>query len=197
MKIKLLHFIIYVFVLFGSGFAQSVWEWRNPLPQGHHLKGVAYGNNQFIAVGEYSTILTSPEGVTWTERSSGKTGGLQSVVYGNNQFIAVGRKGRILSSKADLKVPILSISDRKSTFPLRITPVLNRISIQMPNTKHIGKELWISLFNAAGRTVYTTKMKMTAGKFNFPIPGLSQGVYLTKIKSGKSFEYSGSVAITR
>jgi hypothetical protein len=28
------------------------WTWRNPLPQGNSLFGIAYGNNQFVAVGD-------------------------------------------------------------------------------------------------------------------------------------------------
>src|SRR5262245_32690496 len=35
------------------------WTWRNPLPQGHCLFAVAYGNNQFVAVGDAGTIIQS------------------------------------------------------------------------------------------------------------------------------------------
>ncbi len=60
--------------------------------------GIAYGNNQFVAVGtgnyngtnQYGAIMTSPDGVTWTERGSGTTSQLNGVCYGNNQFVAVG-----------------------------------------------------------------------------------------------------------
>jgi hypothetical protein len=80
---------------------------------------------------------------------------------------------------------------------MRIFPVLKRLSIQMPNTKHIGKEVQISLFNAAGRVAYITELKMTARKFDFPVPGLAQRVFHIKITIGKSLEYSGSVVIIR
>ena len=63
------------------GFAQTVWELRNPLSQGISLDAVAYGNNQFITVGENGTILTSPDGVKWTERYSGKIYEFLSVTY--------------------------------------------------------------------------------------------------------------------
>ena len=36
------------------------------------------------------TILTSPDGVTWTTRISGTSYGLNGVTYGNNTFVAVG-----------------------------------------------------------------------------------------------------------
>jgi hypothetical protein len=34
------------------------------------LNGVAYGNGLFVAVGDFGTILTSPDGVNWTVRTS-------------------------------------------------------------------------------------------------------------------------------
>jgi len=59
------------------------------------LNGVAYGNGTFVAVGDWTdfhiTILTSPDGVTWTER--GKTypfDYLDGVSFGNGTFVAVG-----------------------------------------------------------------------------------------------------------
>jgi hypothetical protein len=32
---------------------------------------VTYGNGLFVAVGDGGTILTSPDGVTWTAQTSG------------------------------------------------------------------------------------------------------------------------------
>ena len=74
------------------------WHWRNPLPQGNTLEAIAYGNGTFVAVGDSGTILTSPDGVTWTIRSSGTSNSLYGVTYGNNTFVAVGYNGAILTS---------------------------------------------------------------------------------------------------
>ena len=74
------------------------WHWRNPLPQGNTLKGIAYGNGTFVAVGESGTILTSTDGTTWTSRTSGTTYGLNSVTYGSGTFVTVGDNGTILQS---------------------------------------------------------------------------------------------------
>jgi hypothetical protein len=68
------------------------WTWRNPLPQGNGLSAVAYGNNQFVAVGYLGTILTSPDGIAWTERPSAAPTDLFGITFGNNQFVAVGYK---------------------------------------------------------------------------------------------------------
>jgi hypothetical protein len=51
-----------------------------------------------VAVGILGTILTSPDGVTWTERTSGTSRNLNSVTYGNGTFMAVGEYGTIVTS---------------------------------------------------------------------------------------------------
>jgi hypothetical protein len=74
------------------------WNWRIPLPTGNNLYGVSYGNSTFVAVGGGGTILTSPDGATWTSRSSGTTNDLGGVSYGNSAFVAVGGGGTVLTS---------------------------------------------------------------------------------------------------
>ncbi len=74
------------------------WHWRNPLPQGNSLMAVAYGNGIFVVVGQHGTILTSPDGITWTLRPSGVTSDLLGVTYGNGIFVAVGASATILAS---------------------------------------------------------------------------------------------------
>jgi hypothetical protein len=72
------------------------WTWRNPVPTGETLNAVAYGHDLFVAVG--GTIVTSPDGVSWVERSSGPAPWLYSIAFGNNQFAAVGDGDTILTS---------------------------------------------------------------------------------------------------
>ncbi len=64
------------------------------------LGGVTYGNGKFVAVGNRATILTSPDGETWTQQDSGAStiNNLFSVTYGNGTFVAVGYPGTILTS---------------------------------------------------------------------------------------------------
>ena len=86
MRTKLLCCFIYVFGILSSGFKQSVWEWRNPLTQGNNLDAAAFGNNKYIAVGEWGTILTSPDGTMWTDRALGLKNNLNSVTYGKRSY---------------------------------------------------------------------------------------------------------------
>jgi hypothetical protein len=75
------------------------------------LNDVAYGNGVFVAVSGWGdvqsmwpetpvngAILTSLDGVNWTQRQTGTTNALNRVAYGNGRFVAVGRHGIILVS---------------------------------------------------------------------------------------------------
>ena len=62
------------------------------------LRGVAFGNSTFVAVGQSGTILTSTDGETWTSRTSGTSNYLYDIAFGNSTFVAVGQSGTILTS---------------------------------------------------------------------------------------------------
>ena len=51
----------------------------------------------FLTVGDYGTILTSPDGTTWTSRNYGENIGFSGVTYANSTFFVVGNDD-ILSS---------------------------------------------------------------------------------------------------
>jgi len=61
---------------------------------GEFLRSVAFGAGQFVAVGEGGAIVTSPDGVNWTQ--------LWCVTYASGTFIAAGgglfEPGLILSA---------------------------------------------------------------------------------------------------
>jgi hypothetical protein len=60
-------------------FSQNTWI-KLPLDSAIWLEDIVYSNNQFVAVGGIlkseegkGIILTSPDGITWTNRMSGTT----------------------------------------------------------------------------------------------------------------------------
>ena len=63
------------------------------------LYGVTYGNGVFVAVGQSGTILTSPDGLVWTDNTPTTSSiCLYGVTFGGDAFVAVGDTGTVLSS---------------------------------------------------------------------------------------------------
>src|ERR1041385_6432705 len=60
------------------------------------LSGVAYGNDQFVAVGAYNAnpasgaIVTSRDGLNWAWQPAGTRVRLNGILYANDEFVAVG-----------------------------------------------------------------------------------------------------------
>ena len=52
----------------------------------------------FVTVGDSGTILTSPDGTSWDNRTSGTSKFLYGVTYVNGLFVTVGDSGTILTS---------------------------------------------------------------------------------------------------
>jgi len=64
------------------------WDLQSDMDS--RLNRITYGNNVFVAVGAYGTIVISSYGVAWTAQTSGTDAWLYGVAYGNNTFVAVG-----------------------------------------------------------------------------------------------------------
>lgn len=60
--------------------------------------GIAHNGSLYVMVGSTGIIRTSPDGYTWTERTSGTTTNFTSVEWGGTQFLAVGDSGMIRTS---------------------------------------------------------------------------------------------------
>ena len=52
----------------------------------------------FVSVGDNGTILTSSDGTSWDNRTSGTSERLMGVTYGNGLSVTVGDNGTILTS---------------------------------------------------------------------------------------------------
>src|SRR5580704_9104121 len=73
------------------------WHWRNPLPSGNTLNGVAFGNGTFVTVGNVGALLTSTNGTNWTVSDPlGPT--LRRVIFASGKFVAVGDSGTVVTS---------------------------------------------------------------------------------------------------
>ncbi len=62
------------------------------------LRGITYGNGEYVAVGDSGTIITSPDGKNWAKQLSGTARELFCVTWGDNLFVAAGDSGVALTS---------------------------------------------------------------------------------------------------
>lgn len=64
-----------------------------------NLNAVQYQNGLFVTMGDMGTILTSPDAITWTVRTSPTANALYALIgNGSGQVVAVGENGTILVS---------------------------------------------------------------------------------------------------
>lgn len=92
----------------------SVTERSNPLDE--DLRAVtASGAGLFVAVGQAGYIVTSPDGITWTQRTAPNTSwDFHDVHYANGLFVAVGHD--------DLDDPAIATSPDGITWTARTVP---------------------------------------------------------------------------
>ncbi len=62
------------------------------------LKGITYGNGQFVAAGVGGTILTSSDGSAWTDKTGDLSYQFNGITYGGGNYVAVGFGGAIITS---------------------------------------------------------------------------------------------------
>jgi len=65
---------------------------------GNNINGLAYGAGLFVAVGTAGTIATSPDGITWTMRTSVLSTIWIGLVYASGKFVAVADGSRSMTS---------------------------------------------------------------------------------------------------
>lgn len=76
------------------------------------LRKVAFGNGQFVAMGDSGTISSSPDGLHWVPRTFGTDWGQgpSGLAYGNGHFVAVGYLGEGYRGGILQSGPMISLS---------------------------------------------------------------------------------------
>ncbi len=75
------------------------WTARTGTVTNFAIRGVAYGNGRFVAVGDGGNIRHSSDGITWTAATSGVTANLLTIGWWEDVgFIAAGNGGTMLNS---------------------------------------------------------------------------------------------------
>lgn len=82
------------------------WTERYQVPTGDRLVGMTYGDGRFVAVTRGGLIITSADGLTWTQKKSDATADLSAITHAVGQFVAVGGRnatGGIVVTSTDGK----------------------------------------------------------------------------------------------
>lgn len=80
-----------------SSLKQSVCAgWTSSKPDSYNR--VIWLGNEFLVAGGTGTVLTSPDGLSWTSRISGTTAGLVGIDGSGNNVVAVGGPGNLITS---------------------------------------------------------------------------------------------------
>lgn len=103
------------------------------------LYGVSYVNGRFVAVGAAGTLLTSPDGLTWTAQDAQTNSGLRHVAYGVTAsgvatYVAVGDAGTIVSSTDAAAWTAQTIPTTQSFYSVCFGPDLQFIAVGTAGT---------------------------------------------------------------
>lgn len=89
-SVILVALLLMVAVSAQAGSSSVFWHWISPSPSGLPLTGIAYGSGTYVAVGQAGLVLTSADGVSWSQQRVGTYQDLTSIAYGNSRFVASG-----------------------------------------------------------------------------------------------------------
>jgi len=59
---------------------------------------IVWDGSQFVVIGDYGTVVTSPDGTTWTEQTASVTAHLKAIAYDGSTFVSLGNGGIIITS---------------------------------------------------------------------------------------------------
>jgi photosystem II stability/assembly factor-like uncharacterized protein len=84
----------------GGNMGGTTWTAVSNSRFDYSIRGIAYGGNRFVAVGDGGRMATSPDGTTWTAVSDSKFGSddINGIAFGGNRFVAVGDDGKMRTS---------------------------------------------------------------------------------------------------
>jgi hypothetical protein len=88
----------YVLARWGLNYSSDGEKWKEVLPD--DFRGVAYGNNRFVAGGVGGKIAYSTDGEKWTVAKDSPLGfsTINAIAFGNGKFVAGNAKGKMATS---------------------------------------------------------------------------------------------------
>jgi hypothetical protein len=119
----------------------ETFEPVTPPPGAGGLAAVRYADQKFVAVGVNGTIVTSPDGRSWTKAQSNTAEDIYDVLYAEGKWRAVGEGGQILTS-----------TDARVFTPQSLGVDLNFHSIAYGNGRYVAVAIHNGLFTSTNGT---------------------------------------------
>ncbi|GFZ94672.1 hypothetical protein GCM10008018_46300 [Paenibacillus marchantiophytorum] len=161
------------------------WNRKSPYPTAQGVNSVVYGGNKFVAVGYNGVVLTSVDGVSWDNKSSGTTNNLSAITYGNGLYVAVGY------TSTDYKSFIMTSVDGSTWTP----QVSNKDALLLDVTYANGVFVAVGGKNGLGGFQSGTTLIMTSSDGITWVATQGQGVGRDKQLSGITYGNGTFVAV--
>jgi autotransporter-associated beta strand protein len=105
------------------------WVLRNPLPTNETLNDVAWSGSIAVAVGTHGTLMTSPDGITWTRRTLPVVTNLNAVTWTGEEWVVVGDNGLVMTSVNTLNWELRSLNTGADIYDVVWTHVSKLIAV--------------------------------------------------------------------
>jgi len=132
MKVGLTTFLLGATVAATAAAPLEQWMYQTSGVAFASFNGVAYGGGKFVIAGNAGSsaglLLSSEDGVTWTQRTYGSTRPMVGIAYGNGSFVAIGWSGTVAVS---------TNAENWTTFSLSNTTALNLTAITHGNGRFV------------------------------------------------------------
>jgi len=147
------------------------WQQRyatgGPNSAGYGLNSVGYANGTFVAVGD--KIVTSSDGILWTNRPAVFNDTLVALAFGSGNYVALGQNGAIVISPIDESLrPFLSAPTLSSNGTFQFTISGN---VEQPSGVQASSNLidWVTIMTvpAASQPLSVLDMSSTNLSYRF------------------------------
>lgn len=122
-----------------------------------NLNSLAFGAGLFVSVGDAGLIQTSPDGITWTTRTSGTAERLGKIYFVNSKFLAIGNKRTLLSSADGITWSVVTFNAGSSAHDFMSLSFGNGVYVLAARDNGSGTYIYRSATATSGTWSYASQ----------------------------------------
>jgi hypothetical protein len=150
-----------------------------------NLSSIAWVNDHFLVTGDSGTVLTSTDGISWTQiPASGLWFPAFATAFTGTHYVTVGYSGQIFTSMVDE----VTIADVKPAKKIQLTSRVlgSNLLVSVPPTFFASASARLSLWNVFGKKIMELPISPDYRETSLPILSLANGMYWVQFKQGKT-----------